>query len=202
MSDWQETNESPSDGVVNEVSVDDVADDESTAQDPDIESVDGEVTFDGTESVEPGAAPKKRRKAAGQSRRMTRDEVKRAVDAYDVLRDERYVAFVKTFLDTRSNDPCLLVSALSETKNRRRMAGFASTVKRLGTSDPNELRFNLGIAFAEDKSLPKTLFAFLNGVAPDREFGAATGDARKDATAIAEHWDQSIDLSAIEKLSF
>lgn len=127
---------------------------------------------------------------------------KRIVDAVEVLDTDTGVAVAKTITGSNSPNRATLLSALTETKTRNHAASMFQHAAKIGTWDADELMMNLALEFASDKEYAKSLFVVLDAAAPERGFGRSSGDARKDAKAIAEKWGNGVDLARFAALRF
>lgn len=142
----------------------------------------------------------RRKKSGGKVPKLDETSAKKLLDAANVLNGENGKRLCKALLGSSSNSPATLLSQLTEKRNRDAVAATAARIRSIKSDDPVETRVNAAMEFTEDKDLSKTLIALLSAVAPDAGFERATGNAKSDARNVAEHWTDSVDLSAIDKL--
>lgn len=87
-----------------------------------------------------------------------------------------------------------------EDEHVRKVAKLLSGISKLSDVRADDMKMELTFAFMEDKNLAPTLFGVLNALAPERGFGRASGDVRKNASVVAEKWGDGVDLSALDAL--
>lgn len=132
--------------------------------------------------------------------KMEQPVAKRIVNAVEALDTSEGIAVAKVFTGSNSPNKATLLSALTETKIRRRVAEAFTQIGKINEWSHEELMMNLALGFAKDKNLSKLVFGILNAAAPDRGFGRPSGDESRDAKTIAEHWGDGVDLSSLNAL--
>lgn len=134
--------------------------------------------------------------------KLEQSTAKRVVDAVELLDTDTGVAVAKTLTGSNSPNRATLLSMLTETKTRNHASTMFQHAAKIGAWDADELMMNLALEFASDKDYAKSLFVVLDAAAPERGFGRSSGDARKDAKAIAEKWGGGVDLARFSVLRF
>jgi len=148
---------------------------------------------------------KPRRKTRGKTNKNTFPHIDAAVarrvkELFDALSDPRAVKVAAELTDARGSDPAVMVDALTDARNKKRIEAVVSNVRTLSDAGADDLKARLVYLFAEDKTMAKTLFAVLNALEPERGFGRASDDLWKNACAIADKWGDGVDMSLVERL--
>ena len=121
------------------------------------------------------------------------------------LDDERVVSLAKALTDTKKNSPEAVLDALTEPRNQRRIAEFASAMEGLSEAEPGMIAAEVTLVFAQGKDMTALLFAVLNAIAPEKNFGRPVDDQspagmRKNLGKIVNNWGDGVDLSLIDGL--
>lgn len=182
---------------------------DTTFPEPDETSVTPDTTVTDTEATAE-EKPETEEKTTGRKEHQTRKKGLPKLDAssaqkigelWETLRTSEGASAAKLILGVGTNSPASLLALLTETKNQRKVAEVADKVKKLKSDDPVETQMNLLMAFVEDKDLAKTVAGLMRTVAPEgKTVPNPSGNPKADARNLANAWDDSIDLSVINKL--
>lgn len=121
------------------------------------------------------------------------------------LDDERVVSLAKALTDTKRSSPEAVLDALTEPRNQRRIGEFATTLDGLRAAEPDMVASEVTLVLAQGKETTGLLFAVLNAIAPERNFGRPADDQsptgmRRNRDRIVSNWGDGIDLSLIDLL--
>lgn len=152
--------------------------------------------------------PTRKTKAAARKELANLDEkdVKRLYDMIVLLQDdETAVAVAKLMTGSRKSEPFALVSALTNGRNASRVKRFKDIAERLSSAGSIAIvGIRLPLLFENGKTGVEDVFALLNAVAPDRDFGRVNKPERAKygdyAEQIVEKWGDGVDLSIVSKL--
>lgn len=171
-----------------------------------------EVEAEPAAEHEDGEKPKGRAKGRGsrKPREKTMPHIeeqfgKKLIPLVKSLEDEHVIALAKALTDTKKSSPEAVLDALTEPKNQKKINEFTSALEGLLTADPNMIAAEVTLVLAQGKDMTNMLFAVLNAVAPEKNFGRPTDDQtpagmRKNLSKIVENWGDGVDLSLIDSL--
>lgn len=125
---------------------------------------------------------------------------KRFMRAETILSTRQGLELAQFVADTRSDNVAYLLSQLSQRTIRKKIESLASVLSKLEGADRLTVGVLLAEMFSGSKEMPILVYRVLNVVAPEHDFGRPTGDAARDALAIAGKWEDGIDLSIVRDL--
>lgn len=125
---------------------------------------------------------------------------KRFMQAEKILATRQGLELAQFVADTRSDNVAYLLSQLSQRPVRKKIESLSSVLSRLEGADKLTVGVLLAEMFSGSKEMPGLVYRVLNVVAPEHDFGRPSGDAARDALAIAGKWEDGIDLSIVHDL--
>lgn len=125
---------------------------------------------------------------------------KRFMQAEKILSTRQGLELAQFVADTRSDNVAYLLSQLSQRAVRKKIESLTSVLSKLEGADKLTVGVLLAEMFSGSKEMPGLVYRVLNVVAPERDFGRPSGDAARDALAIASKWEDGIDLSIVRNL--
>lgn len=153
---------------------------------------------------------KTKNRPAREARKKTMPHIeeqfgRRLIPLVKSLDDERVLSLAKALTDTKKNSPEAVLDALTEPKNQRRITEFASALEGLSEAEPGMIAAEVTLIFAQGKDMTALLFAVLNAIAPEKNFGRPVDDQspagmRKNLGKIVNNWGDGVDLSLIDGL--
>lgn len=152
------------------------------------------------------AKPSRASKSKDTEQGVNVADIRRIIDVYKVLEDEKTLECAKLLTDCPKGDEAVIIERLMTAGRNSKVAAFREFAELMSEPDADDdigMLLMSWMARGDEKAMKKrtaTLFAVLNILAPERGFGKPKSNDYLNAKTIKQHWGDGVDLSPLFRL--